>query len=146
MTCVPAWPSNGALWGKITDYETWFSQTDRKSCHVFGCHNPNFSMLLHVVSDKKGRDDWFSSQVLGASWVHDELPTWTHGGWLQRETLTNLFSEAFFVYSARGGPWVISALHVSSSPALSAQASVALKGHTCEWDEVVRMQATVQSI
>lgn len=101
MTCVPAWPSNGALWGKITDYETWFSQTDRKSCHVFGCHNPNFSMLLHVVSDKKGGDDWFSSQVLGASWVHDELPTWTHGGWLQRETLTNLFSEAFFVYSAR---------------------------------------------
>lgn len=60
--------------------------------------SPCFCMLCQI---KKVEMIGFPPRFLEPAECMMNCPTWTHGGWLQRETLTNLFSEAFFVYSAR---------------------------------------------
>lgn len=79
----------------------------------------------------------------------DELHTWRHvlkAGFKENHIQTSLV-KAVFMYRLPVSPSVVSLLHVSICPSLSAPDSVSLKGHACvEWDRVVRLQATVKSI
>lgn len=84
-----------------------------------------------------------------ASCACDELQTWRPvlKADIKENHMQTSLVKAVFVYRLPVSPSVVSLLHVSISPTLSAPDSVSLKGHGCvEWDRVVRLQATVKSI